>query len=82
MNEMDIGALDELTRTVLSEEVKRKKEKISIQALQDKAKKLLQSQLMDFTPEFAGFSINDLQKTISNFPYLANRGSKKNQVNT
>ncbi len=59
-NELDIIAVDELNRTVLFAEVKRKKGNISMSALQEKAKYLLQNQLKDYTPEYAGFSMEDM----------------------
>ena len=59
-NELDIVAVDELNRTVLFAEVKRKKENISISVLQEKAQSLLQSELKDYTPRFVGFSLDDL----------------------
>jgi len=59
-NEIDIVAVDDFNRTVLYAEVKRKKENISMPVLKEKATKLLQSQLKDFTAEFIGFSMEDL----------------------
>ncbi|MBL7965588.1 MAG: hypothetical protein JNK09_01220 [Prolixibacteraceae bacterium] len=40
--------------------VKRKKENISMPVLQEKAKGLLLEHLKDDTPEFAGFSMDDI----------------------
>ncbi len=59
-NELDIVAVDDFTKAVLFAEVKRKKENISISVLQEKAKKLLQSQLKDYTAEYVGFSMEDM----------------------
>lgn len=59
-NELDIVAVDDFTKVVLFAEVKRKKENISILVLQEKAKKLLQSQLKDYTAEYMGFSMEDM----------------------
>tara|TARA_R110002050_G_scaffold34226_3_gene86555 strand:- start:454 stop:1770 length:1317 start_codon:yes stop_codon:yes gene_type:complete len=59
-NELDIVAVDDFTKVVLFAEVKRKKENISISVLQDKAQKLLQSQLKDYTAEYRGFSMEDM----------------------
>ena len=59
-NELDIVAVDDFTKVVLFAEVKRKKENISISVLQEKAKKLLQSQLKDYTAEYMGFSMEDM----------------------
>jgi hypothetical protein len=59
-NELDIVAVDDFTKVVLFAVVKRKKENISISVLQEKAKKLLQSQLKDYTAEYMGFSMEDM----------------------
>ncbi|MBW6481143.1 MAG: AAA family ATPase [Bacteroidales bacterium] len=59
-NELDIVAVDDFTKAVLFAEVKRKKENISISVLQEKAKKLVQSQLKDYTAEYMGFSMEDM----------------------
>lgn len=59
-NELDIVAVDDFTKVVLFAEVKRKKENISISVLQEKAQKLLQSQLKDYTAEYRGFSMEDM----------------------
>lgn len=59
-NELDIVAIDDFAKVVLFAEVKRKKENISISVLQEKAKKLLQSQLKDYTAEYMGFSMEDM----------------------
>lgn len=59
-NELDIVAVDDFTKVVLFAEVKRKKENISISVLQEKAKKLLQSQLKDYTVKYMGFSMEDM----------------------
>ncbi|MFV0267905.1 MAG: ATP-binding protein [Draconibacterium sp.] len=59
-NELDIVAVDDFTKVVLFVEVKRKKENISILVLQEKAKKLLQSQLKDYTAEYMEFSMEDM----------------------
>ncbi len=59
-NELDIIAVDDFTKVVLFAEVKRKKENISISVLQEKAKKLLQSQLKGYTAEYMGFSMEDM----------------------
>jgi len=59
-NELDIVAVDDFTKVVLFAEVKRKKENISISVLQEKAKKMLQSQLKDYTAEYIGFSMEDM----------------------
>ncbi len=59
-NELDIVAVDELNKTVLFAEIKRRKENISMPALQEKAKNLLQSHLKDYTPEFEGFSLENM----------------------
>lgn len=52
--------MDDFTKVVLFAEVKRKKENISILVLQEKAKKLLRSQLKDYTAEYMGFSMEDM----------------------
>lgn len=59
-NELDIVAVDELNRTVLFAEIKRKKVNFSLSVLREKAETLLQSQLKDYTPEFVGFSMDDM----------------------
>lgn len=59
-DEIDIVAVNELEKTVLFVEVKRKKENISIPVLQEKAQNLLQSELKEYTPEFKGFSMDDI----------------------
>ncbi len=59
-NELDIVAVDDFNKMVLFAEVKRKKENISMPVLQGKAKVLLQDHLKDYTPEFAGFSMDDM----------------------
>ena len=59
-NELDIVAVDELNKTVLFAEIKRKKENISLPVLQEKANKLLQSEFKYYTPEFVGFSMDDM----------------------
>lgn len=58
-NEIDIVALNDLEKTVLFAEVKRKKENISIPVLQAKAKNLLE-QLKGYEAEFQGLSLEDL----------------------
>jgi len=60
LNELDIVAVDELNKTVLFAEVKRRKENISKGTLQERAKKLLQNQLKDYSSEFTGFSMEDM----------------------
>jgi len=59
-NELDIVAVNELNRTVLFAEVKRKKENISVPVLREKAKSLLQTQLNEYTTEYLGFSMEDM----------------------
>ena len=59
-NELDIVAVDELNRTVLFAEVKRKKENISVPVLQEKAKNLLHAQLKEYAAEYLGFSMEDM----------------------
>lgn len=58
-NELDIVAVDELGKTVLFAEVKRKKENFSLPVLQGKAKKL-ETQLKEYTAEYKGFSMDDM----------------------
>jgi AAA+ ATPase superfamily predicted ATPase len=58
-NEIDIVALNDLEKTVLFVEVKRKKENISIPVLQEKAKNVLE-QLKGYEAEFKGLSMEDL----------------------
>jgi len=41
-------------------EVKRNKENINMAVLEEKARKLLQSQLKEYTPEFVGFSMDEM----------------------
>lgn len=58
-NEIDIIAINDLEKTVLIAEVKRKKGNISIPLLQEKGKNL-QSQLKGYTFEYLGFSMDDM----------------------
>ena len=58
-NEIDIIAINDLEKTVLVAEVKRKKENISIPLLQEKGKNL-QSQLKGYTFEYRGLSMDDM----------------------
>lgn len=58
-NEIDIVAVNDLHKSVLFGEVKRKKENISITGLKAKAKNL-QAQLKDYTAAFIGLSIEDM----------------------
>ncbi|MDP2338816.1 MAG: DUF234 domain-containing protein [Bacteroidota bacterium] len=59
-NEIDIVAVNELDKTVLFAEVKRKKENISVPQLQGKAKDL-QAHLKGYDAEFKSLSIEDMQ---------------------
>jgi AAA+ ATPase superfamily predicted ATPase len=59
-NELDIVAVDDLNKTVLFAEVKRKKSKINMPLLQERAKNLLQSQLKAYSAEYVEFSIEDM----------------------
>lgn len=58
-NEIDIVAVNDLDKSVIFAEVKRKKENISIPGLIAKTKNL-QAQLKDYDAEFAGLSIEDM----------------------
>ena len=58
-SEIDVVALNDLEKTVLFAEVKRKKENISLPVLQEKAKNLL-AQLKGYDAEFKGLSIEDM----------------------
>jgi hypothetical protein len=58
-NEIDIVAVNDLEKTVLFAEVKRKSENISLPVLKQKAKNL-QSQLPGYVAEFKGFSMEDM----------------------
>ena len=58
-NEIDIVAVNDLDKSVIFAEVKRKKESISIPGLMAKAKNL-QSQLKDYHAEFVGLAIEDM----------------------
>ena len=58
-NEIDIVAVNDLEKTVLVAEVKRKKENVSIPLLQEKGKSLI-SQLEGYIFEYQGFSIDDM----------------------
>lgn len=59
LNEIDIVAVNDLNKSIIFGEVKRKKEKISIPLLMDKAKNL-QAQLTEYHAEFIGLSIEDM----------------------
>ena len=58
-NEIDIVAVNELEKTVLYAEVKRKSENIGIPLLKQKSKNL-QAQLPGYVAEFKGFSMEDM----------------------
>lgn len=58
-NEIDIVAVNDLEKTVLFVEIKRKRENISLPELQGKAKNLL-AQLNGYLAEFKGFSMEDM----------------------
>jgi uncharacterized protein len=58
-NEIDIVAVNDLEKSVLFAEVKRKKENINLPELQEKAKNL-QAQLKEYSAEFKGFSTDDM----------------------
>ncbi|MCX6239779.1 MAG: hypothetical protein NTY07_19910 [Bacteroidia bacterium] len=51
--------MNDLEKSMLFAEVKRKKENISLTELQEKAKNL-QAQLKEYSAEFKGFSLNDM----------------------
>ena len=59
LNEIDIVAVNDLDKSVIFAEVKRKKEKVSITGLKNKVKNL-QAQLKDYHAEFLGLSIEDM----------------------
>jgi len=59
-NEIDIVALNEMDKTVLIAEVKRNSKRIQINQLKAKTHKLEQS-LKNYTFEYRGFSLDDLQ---------------------
>lgn len=58
-NEIDIVAVNDLGKTVLFAEVKRKKENISISEIQEKAREL-QNRFPGYKAEFKGFSIEEM----------------------
>jgi AAA+ ATPase superfamily predicted ATPase len=58
-NEIDIVAVNDLDKSVIFAEIKRKKENISIPGLINKAKNL-QAQLKDYHAEFVGLGIEDM----------------------
>lgn len=58
-NEIDIVAVNDLSKSISFGEVKRKKENISIPGLKDKAKNL-HAQFNDYHAEFIGLSIEDM----------------------
>lgn len=58
-NEIDIVAVNDMKKTVLFAEVKRKRESISLTELQGKAKNLL-TQLNGYSAEFKGFSMDEM----------------------
>ena len=58
-NEIDIVAVNDLEKTVLFAEVKRKAENISLSLLRQKSKSL-QNQLSGYVAEFKGFSMEDI----------------------
>ena len=58
-NEIDVVAVNDLEKTILFAEVKRKSENISLPLLKQKAKNL-QTQLPDYKAEFKGFSMEDM----------------------
>lgn len=58
-NEIDIVAINDLEKSVVFTEVKRKKENISIPKLKEKSKNL-QSQLKGYNTEFLGLSMEDI----------------------
>lgn len=58
-NEIDIVAINDLEEKVLIAEVKRNKDKISIDYLEEKAVKLT-SKLQNYSFQYKGFSINDM----------------------
>lgn len=58
-NEIDIVAINDLEEKVLIAEVKRNKDKISIDNLEEKAIKL-KSKLQNYSFQYKGFSINDM----------------------
>lgn len=58
-NEIDIVAVNDLKKSIIFAEVKRKKENISIRALKEKAKNL-QARFREYQPEFLGLSLEDM----------------------
>lgn len=58
-NEIDIVAINDLEKSIIFAEVKRKKENISIAGLKDKARNL-EAQFKDYHAEFVGLSIEDM----------------------
>lgn len=58
-NEIDIVAVNDLEKSIIFAEIKRKKENISIAILKDKARNL-EAQLKDYRAEFLALSIEDM----------------------
>ncbi|MHA4893558.1 ATP-binding protein [Pedobacter sp. PWIIR3] len=58
-NEIDIVAINDLEKSIIFGEVKRKKENISIAGLKEKARNL-EAQFKDYRAEFIGLSIEDM----------------------
>ena len=59
-NEIDIVALNQKEKKALIAEVKRNSEKISINKLKEKAKKLVKNELANYYIEYRGFSLEDI----------------------
>lgn len=59
-NEIDIVALNQTEKIALIAEVKRKREKININTLKEKAQKLVQTKLANYHVEYRGFSLEDM----------------------
>ncbi|MFV0471400.1 MAG: ATP-binding protein [Paludibacteraceae bacterium] len=59
-NEIDIVAINEYEKRAIIVEVKRQADKINLKQLENKAKKLIQQHLPDYTIEYRGLSMNDM----------------------
>ncbi|GHT14670.1 ATPase [Bacteroidia bacterium] len=59
-NEIDIVAINEYEKRAIIAEVKRNAEKININTLQEKAKTLVSKQLLDYSIEYRGLSMEEM----------------------
>ena len=60
MNEIDIVAINEYEKRAIIAEVKRQKEKISLDVLREKAKNLVDKELQGYKIEYRALSMGDM----------------------